>query len=522
MVIKSQSFFAYSRIGSYNHGESSYDFPFIVPVGSFIRNNDDLRFMDEECSIKNVNVRNREIKILETENFFIPMTTPFFLKRSKQTVNFIIDLKKEIGYEKLLYIPGVSDPYLIPHLFSLGVDAFDTINASVEGSHGVLYTMMGRLNNGMDHSPENAEFIHNIIFLIKNGVDSLTLMEMVERWNISSKGREILRILEESRGGDFEEVYPRTTGSVIAGGLESLERPDILRFNSYVTGDYKKSNDLETVLFLPCAARKPYSQSRSHQAIFEALGSLRKHINEVIVTSPITLVPRELEETYPPGFYDIPVTGNWFLEEKENIVNSIEMFIQNNQYKNVIFFLPEDMSFIKEKLNIDQNFIIWKKGESGEFDTLRETISEIVSRERDGQKRDFLKEKLVSIAQYQFGPWIKPFISGLRINRMFNQFMLVEGNKPYFVYNERLGKLTIHRNAAHIFVEQNRFLVEIDNFKPTANIYSMGVLNCTEDIRQEDEVVIHHGGEIRGTGISKMSHQIMLKTKKGIAVKVRN
>ena len=71
-------------------------------------------------------------------------------------------------------------------------------------------------------------------------------------------------------------------------------------------------------------------------------------------------------------------------------------------------------------------------------------------------------------------------------------------------------------------MENKKFCVEIDDFKPTANVYPVGILNATEDIRQEDEVVLHYKDEIRGVGIAKMPINAMKQLKKGTAVKVRN
>jgi archaeosine synthase len=465
----------------------------------------------------------KEVKIYETDNFLIPFIDPFFLKRSKAIVKTILELKHQVGFEKLLYIPGISDPYLVPHLFLLGVDVFDSINATIEGIHGTEYTMFGRTKSDkINLGDTNIKFLSQMIYLLGRGVSSMSLMEIVERWNISSKGREIVRVLYDNYGEDFESVYPRVTSSVIAGGLESLKRPDILRFNKFIQESYRKPNEVETLLFLPCSARKPYSKSKSHQALFEALGNFRKYVNEVIVTSPICLVPRELEETYPAGFYDIPVTGSWYREEEENIIFSIRSFLKNNDYKNIIFFLPEDLFFLKEHFGNIGKFLLWKKGSDNEFQELTSYIENNVNRDNHGKKRDFIFEKLKAISEYQFGSWLEEYVDELKVNRMFNQFMLVKENKPYFIYNERQGKLTIHKNAAHIFLKENKFLVEIDDFKPTANVYAMGIKNCSNEIRQEDEIVMHFNGDIRGTGIAKMSPEIMLNSKKGIGIKVRN
>ena len=63
-------------------------------------------------------------------------------------------------------------------------------------------------------------------------------------------------------------------------------------------------------------------------------------------------------------------------------------------------------------------------------------------------------------------------------------------------------------------------MVEIDDFKPTANIYPVGILSSTDDIGIEDEVVVVHNGEIRGVGGSKMPSIAMRELKKGVAVKM--
>ena len=64
--------------------------------------------------------------------------------------------------------------------------------------------------------------------------------------------------------------------------------------------------------------------------------------------------------------------------------------------------------------------------------------------------------------------------------------------------------------------------MEIDDFQPTANIYAMGVKSSTEDIRAEDEIIVHCNGDIRGVGIAKMPHILLGQAKKGVAVKMRN
>lgn len=173
------------------------------------------------------------------------------------------------------------------------------------------------------------------------------------------------------------------------------------------------------------------------------------------------------------------------------------------------------MEFITDSIPYDTEFIEFK---SSNLSKLRQTVE----KEKFASKSiDQKKAKYESVLKYQFGSWILPLINGYSLRRNYNQDMIVKDGKILFVYNERLGKFTINKASAEMFVKNGRFLVEIDDFKPTSNVYAMGVRDATDDIRQEDEVVLVHSGEIRGVGIAKMNARAMMELKKGIAVKVR-
>ena len=46
--------------------------------------------------------------------------------------------------------------------------------------------------------------------------------------------------------------------------------------------------------------------------IINEISNYRSSLHELIVTSPVGLVPRELENSYPASSYDIPVIGIWY------------------------------------------------------------------------------------------------------------------------------------------------------------------------------------------------------------------
>lgn len=443
------------------------------------------------------------------------------IQRPRNLVERLHSIRQKYGYGRLIYLQGVADPYLIPILTYAGVSLFDDSTIRLE-SRNIRYTIFGRQLSEENAYSSNIEFVEGILETLQSSIKNGTLREIVEKYQISSKALELMRLLDNDAEGEMEEAFPRRTPYIKANSLESLRRPDLKRYRDYMANQYRKPEHRNIAFLMPCSARKPYSSSKSHRRVHEALGSLRKHIHEIIVTSPVGLVPREIEQTYPAAFYDIPVIGEWYEDEKVMIRSLIESYFSNNSYHMVVAFITEDLSFIGDSLPEGSRIIIWDK-EKNNLNHLREELSEIVSEVGRTEKKVNVKmENFLKIAEYQFGSWIIPYLEGCRIVKSYNNDMLVINGRPVLVYNDKLGKFTINKASAPWFLEHGSSLVEIDNFKPTANIYAVGVLNATMDIRQEDEVVLHHKGEIRGVGTARMPYRAMLDLKKGVAVKVRN
>ncbi len=120
-----------------------------------------------------------------------------------------------------------------------------------------------------------------------------------------------------------------------ANSGESMQRAEVRRFAERVVTRYIPPKT-DVAVLLPCSARKPYSLSQSHRRFQMAIGG-RAH--ELIVTSPLGLVPRELETVYPAMHYDVPVTGYWDAEECAFIADILTRYFQTHQYRRVIAHL---------------------------------------------------------------------------------------------------------------------------------------------------------------------------------------
>ena len=91
---------------------------------------------------------------------------------------------------------------------------------------------------------------------------------------------------------------------VICSSEESLYRPEAVRWRQRM----EMMEPLgETVVLLPCSMKKPYSNSKSHQKFRK----LTRSFQELIVTSPFGICPRELENTFPIKSYNVSTTDYW-------------------------------------------------------------------------------------------------------------------------------------------------------------------------------------------------------------------
>ncbi len=102
-------------------------------------------------------------------------------------------------------------------------------------------------------------------------------------------------------------------------GADSYTRPEIVKFRDKVIAHFHFPPRTRWVVLLPCSAHKPYSDSPSHARFAAAMGrgwkEWRRHCSEIIITSPIGVVPRQLERCFPAAHYDVPVTGYWDEQE---------------------------------------------------------------------------------------------------------------------------------------------------------------------------------------------------------------
>src|SRR3989304_118079 len=95
---------------------------------------------------------------------------------------------------------------------------------------------------------------------------------------------------------------------------------------------------------------KPSSLSRSHRKFRDAILACGNPaaVHEVIVTSPLGLIPRELERFHPARAYDIPVTGDWTRDEAAMVSEALRAFLAANPYDAVLVHLGAETPIVRE------------------------------------------------------------------------------------------------------------------------------------------------------------------------------
>jgi len=453
-------------------------------------------------------------------------------------VKAVIDVRKKIGYQKVLYAPGLGEPPHLSILFYLTIDIFDSIPLVEKARKGVFLFPDGSCNaNEIEEIPcscpacmeGNRSFssilAHNYhtafseLKRIRNAVRNRTLRNLVElRAASQPEIASMLRIVDSMHYNFQEERYPVDGKKIIASPL-SLKRPDIERFRRRVMERYIKPPSAKILLLLPCSAKKPYSFSKSHSAFRKAINSCKNPgvVHEVVVTSPLGIVPIELEMIYPAAHYEISVTGEWSLDEQEMVKKQLETYMQKNDYDAVINHLPEEMA---EFIDVGEKTCNGHPTSNSSMENLSYALKKEVERYGTVSKNARRIENVKSILSYQFGRDILP--EGCRVRGKYPGYKIFYGGKQIGMMVERRGMFSLTIEGGKMLAKSGIYFVNIEDFMPHGSVFAVGVVNADKEIRCGDEVVVVHDGEVRAVGVAGMSGEEMIESNRGEAVKVRH
>lgn len=472
--------------------------------------------------------------------------------QARLLVNTVLKIKNNTMPDTALYAPGLATPENLAMLIYLGIDLVDDTAAIIKGYQDVYLTKEG--GKSIDRlfefpcscsvcteieTPERLLMMerferarlladHNIIRLneemriVRESIRDGQLREYVEKQCRSRPYlTAVLRLLDREHTYLEERTPTVRSSAMIANTAESEHRVEVTRFAERVISRFTPP-DVDTLVIFPCSARKPYSLSRSHARFVDALRGYRSRIHEIMLTSPLGVVPRELERVYPAAHYDIAVTGEWSLDERAWVSSGLRAYLKKHAYKNIIAHVSgvyaEVCRAVEHDLGIE---IMYSASDDPISDDSLNRLRESAAVAAAAPARQSHALNMVrAIADYQFGcgtgtilipdhAKIKSGRSGFRIFVDHDQI----------ASSTRYGTLALTLAGAAC-IPPDIYRVEIDDFLPMGSILAPGVVDADPQIRQMDEVIVR-GSMAFGVGRAMMSGREMVESSRGVAVDLR-
>lgn len=130
-------------------------------------------------------------------------------------------------------------------------------------------------------------------------------------------------------------------------GLNQLIHPHFEKWFDYIINEYEKP-EKNNVIFLPCAAIKPYNNSPLHKKINEVLSKYENNLHKIVISNA-GIIPYEFIEYYPFESYD------WNPAFEDNISKELyynttlvrlRLFLKTHKYREYFSYLnPDSLSF---------------------------------------------------------------------------------------------------------------------------------------------------------------------------------
>jgi len=464
---------------------------------------------------------------------------PEFERSPREFVAAVRGVRETLGPSKVVAVTGLATPSNLAVLVYSGIDVVDSSRMLLDSARGLFHTADGTVPvaeadrdacgcpacaAGEPLQAHNDRALYREMLLVRNHLVHGRLRELLERrlgnapWNTA-----IVRHLDLREYGLVESYTPVAGGEMLAYASESLTRPEIVRFRRRIRERYAKPPSSRVLVLLPCSARKPYSTSRSHRRFRDAIlaSAHPSAVHEVIVTSPLGLIPRELERFYPAGAYDIPVTGDWTRDEAAMVNDDLQAFLAANRYETVLAHLAAEAPIVKAAVP-DAVLTAKDRPTSDEsLASLTHALNQATSAPARVPKGLLFAEEMSNIARFQFGDPGLGLLKGATFRGRTPDVCVIRQGVQVAMYTGR-GMLSLTLAGGAILSEADTYWVEIEDFLPKGNIFAVGVVDAAPEIRPGDEVVVRHRKEVRAVGTARLSGREMVDFRRGEAVHVRH
>ena len=460
-------------------------------------------------------------------------------------VEAVVDVREAIPADTALLFSGVATPRNVALLAYAGVDLFDATAAVVKGTEGrYLTTDEAYFLEDLDELPcscpacqqpreeftredcaeHNRNALEAELAIVRRRIRDGRLRDYIEgqarhdQW-LTAAMREL-----DSQWGYLEERTPILRDAQLNAATEdTLRRVEIQRFADRVTTRYRNRFQNPLVL-VPCSATKPYSESQSHRQFHDVI-QWRGHL--VSMTSPIGVVPQELETTYPAQHYDTVVTGRWSEDEKQFVSEVLRRYLERNEYPKIIAHVPDEgyrdiVERVEEQLDLDITYTV---AEHPTDDESLANLSNALSGELKYSKREREHNTVRAIADYLLGDGAgDDLFANIQTTSRYPKIQVRDSEDTQLATMvPQYGTLSFTLEGAKRWLASDAPVkrVEIDGFVPHGSVLAPGVVDANEEIRVGDEVIVE-GPKAFAVGRAEMFGREMAESTRGIACEIRH
>ncbi|MCH8908080.1 MAG: DUF5591 domain-containing protein [Candidatus Heimdallarchaeota archaeon] len=471
---------------------------------------------------------------------------------SGKMVNLIMDLKTKLPMTTALYLAGGCPIGYQTVMVALGVDIFDDASAyRFAGKNQIFedgfikkvkkdYNFTYRIN--LNKEALKQDFKHIISSIDSNSFWTRFAREMHTTPQVASYYNYISREVIPNYLGRF----PVNNVNLLKfTGDEGLYHPDVLKFQEQLLKTYTLHKSKKVIILLPCSAKKPYRESRSHRvfvkSIKNALGRNFFKAQIISLTSPLGAVPRELETVYPAQFYDIPVSGNWSEEESRltgNVLSKLlkKIYVDQPIIAHVSRGYKQMIEIASRSVPID---VSWEDS----FSTSKEAMTQLEEKLR--QISDYLDQavpsdkKIVRVKQiaksdqleintilaYNHGFDVNlDYAESIKRGHLPKPIHIYKNNKIWLTWDKLKGIIKLSIDSALEIAQESKKWILMDTVNlQGSTVYAVGLKQASEDISPNDEILIFDSdkSKLLGVGIATISGKTMNVLQTGPIAKIR-
>ena len=452
----------------------------------------------------------------------------------RRMVDQVMKARKAAGFGRVLVMLGIAEPSNLALLSYMGVDVVDDSFCRAAGINGVSLIPEGNVASDEDCSEDNVSELDREAAKVARFIGAGRLRELVDQRSFSSADEVAALRIFDAEGYGYQEECCSTTGCRFScNTVQALRRPDIARYQKVLSERYVVPSHKKVLLLLPCSAKKPYHTSKTHKLFASAIHTASHDtlVHEVIVTSPLGIVPRELDAMYPANSYDIPVTGEWKCEEKATIRRMLKELLEKGHYEKVVCHLGEDAELVEGLCDGMVETVVGDPVSPKSLENLDKALRDAT---KGMEPVDYLvdrREAIRSVLSFQFGKDVADAI--------MDENTYGIGKFPYWkVFREdpenrqkktqlcmmspERGMFSLTMDGAEIIAGMGRNIVEMQDFELKGSLFAIGVDKADHGLRIGDEAIVVCGGKVRGVGVAAMCGAEMEQMKRGIAVKMRH